>query len=269
MKAKHIFVVALILIFSGTLHAQTDSVPYSPETAISIQKELVDVHQMNIVKLNLTALFFKNFAVQYERVIKKYLSGTLEVRFMPEGTVPYNNFLYNKYGDGDPDTKEVLDNIRVSNFAITPTIRFYPGKKGFGEGFYIAPAYRFAKFSINNIRYTYENDDGEENEVSMQGDLQANFGGIILGAQWFLGRHFTLDWWFFGPLYGREKANFKGYSTEALTPEDQQDIRENLEDSNIPGTIVTVNFPDDKNILVETKGPLGGISFGLSFGFRF
>ena len=268
MKIASIFLLVNILIFSGKLNAQTDSVAPSPSTMVTLQTEQTTSFQNNIIKLNLTDLFWKNFTFQYERVIKKYLSGALAVRFMPNGSIPYKNFIYKQIGDDDPQTQETIDNIKINNFAITPEVRFYLGKKGFGQGFYVAPTYRFAKFNISNIEINYSENSHPDSVINMSGKLSANYGGLMIGAQWFLGKHFTLDWWIFGPIAGKQKSSFNGYSSVALSPDDQQQIRDNIDDLDIPRTDITYSV-DAHNVNMKLHGPLAGISFGLAFGFRF
>jgi hypothetical protein len=270
MKSTTLLFLVFILILSGRLYSQNDSVAPSPSTMVTLQTEQVSSFENNIIKLNVTALFVKNFTFQYERIIKKYLSGAIAVRFMPNGSLPYKNFIYNKIGDDDPDAQNTINNIKINNFAITPEVRFYVGKKGFGKGFYIAPSYRFAKFNVTNIEYYYNGDDNnEDNSVNMSGKLTANYGGFILGAQWLFGKHITLDWWIFGPLFGVENSSFNGNSSYKLTLEDKAQIEENLNDLDIPGTSLEVSFPDDYSVSVQMHGPLYGVASGLAIGFRF
>lgn len=269
MKPTTILFLALLLILSARLIAQTDSVAPSPSTMVTLQTEQATSFENNIIKLNVTALFVKNFTFQYERIIKKYLSAALTVRFMPNGSIPYKNYVYNQFGDDDPQAQETIDNLKINNFAITPEVRFYLGKKGFGQGFYIAPSYRYAKFNVSNIEYNYGDDDSEDNTILMSGKLSSNYGGFVLGAQWLFGKHVTLDWWIFGPLFGVENSNFSGSSSYKLTAGDKAQIEENFYTLDIPGTTVDVTFPDDYTVDVTMHGPLYGVAFGLAVGFRF
>ncbi|HEY9114470.1 MAG TPA: DUF3575 domain-containing protein [Bacteroidales bacterium] len=269
MKSTTFLLLALILIFQGSLIAQSDSVAPSPSTMVTLQTEQATSFENNIIKLNVTALFVKNFTVQYERIIKKYLSGAISVRYMPNGSLPYKNFFYNQFGDDDPEAKETIENMKVNNFAVTPEVRFYVGKKGFGQGFYIAPSYRYAKFNVSNIEYNYNDDEDENSTILMSGKLSSNYGGFVIGAQWLFGSHVTLDWWIFGPLFGVENSNFNGNSDYKLTAEDKAQIIENVNDIDIPGTTTEVSFPDDYSVSVQLHGPIYGVAFGLAVGFRF
>jgi hypothetical protein len=269
MKTATFLFLSITLILSGRLHAQTDSVAPSPSTMVTLQTEQATSFQNNIIKLNVTALFVKNFTVQYERIIKKYLSAAIAVRFMPNGSLPYKNFIYNQFGDNDPQVQQTIDNIKINNFAITPEVRFYVGKKGFGQGFYIAPAYRYAKFNVSNIEYTYTDNNDDDQSILMSGKLSSNYGGFVLGAQWLFGKHITLDWWIFGPLFGVQNSTFSGSSSYMLTAEDKAQIEDNFNDLDIPRTTVEVTFPDNYTVDVQMRGPLYGVAFGLALGFRF
>ena len=86
----------------------------------------------------------------------------------------------------------------MGNYAITPEARFYLGK-GYGKGLYIAVFYRHASYTIDHLPIDYDND----HSLALSGKLTANTGGIMLGAQWALGKYMCIDWWIFGPHYGR------------------------------------------------------------------
>lgn len=101
-----------------------------------LQKEYIP---KNIFKVNLTALVLNNYMGQYERVLGKRVSVAISYRTMPESSVPFKSFILNQIDDPEGDAEEILNNLKLSNYAITPEIRFYMGKKGYGRGFYIAP----------------------------------------------------------------------------------------------------------------------------------
>jgi len=264
MKSRQTFLVAIFIVFSLlSLKAQTDTVMYqSPQTADSTSVK------MNIIKLNLTSLMVKNISVQYERVINKFLSVTFSVRYMPNTTVPYLNFAYNKFGDDDPATSDAIQGVKMTNFSFSPEVRFYVGKKGYGRGFYVAPAYRYTQYKISNLNFVYANYPSLDSTISFSGSLNAHYGGVLLGAQWLLGKHLTLDWWFFGPLIGIEKSTINGVSSVPLSEDDQNDLRQNLEELDIPHTQKTVMVNEHGGSL-KMKGLMAGMSFGLALGVRF
>jgi len=265
-----ILLVAMLLfgIFNPALKAQSDTLVYGYDVNDSTLSSVTDDLRMNFVKINLLALPLRTITLQYERVIKKYLSVALAARYMPNASVPYKNWIYRRFGDDDPDFKEILDNMRISNYAITPEVRFYVGKKGFGKGFYIAPSYRFAHFTLSNIEYSFEDDTDEEIFVNMSGSMTANYGGFLLGAQWLLGKHLSLDWWIFAPFIGGEKTSLSGNSSVTMSEENQQILKENLEDLDIPYTNTEVEVYANGASL-KLNGLVAGISAGLAFGVRF
>lgn len=268
MYFKYFFFVILFIFFSLTTVAQTDSSLYKTDTASSIQKTKSVESKMNIVKINLFALPLKTITLQYERVINKFLSVAISGRYMPSMTLPYKDFIYRQYGGDDPEMKEVLDNMQISNFAVSPEVRFYLGKKGFGRGFYLAPAYRHARFSIDNLEYTYTDDQDVENSILMSGNMIANYGGFTVGAQWALGKHLSLDWWIFAPFIGTERTNLSGNTSEALSQEDQNILKQSLEDIDLPYTTATADV-QEYGASVQLKGVMVGLSTGLAFGVRF
>jgi hypothetical protein len=173
----------------------------------------------------------------------------------------------NAVGD-DQDTKNIIDQTKISNNAITPEVRYYLGK-GYGKGFYVAPFYRYVAFSTNQVPVSYSIAViGAKKAVNLSGDLSANTGGLLLGAQWLLGKHLSLDWWIVGAHYGSGKGNFIGVPDSPLSPTEQDEIRRNLEDIDIPLTHKTVTVTAN-NVAVKLDGPFGGLRAGLNLGFRF
>lgn len=260
---------SFVIVFLGpSLKAQTNTNSSNSTVIDSTQTVMPESYKMNMIKINLLALPLLTFTVQYERVIKKYLSVAVAIRYMPKASVPYKNWIYNRFGDDDPDFKETLDNMRISNYAITPEVRFYVGKKGYGNGFYIAPSYRYAHFNLDNIEYSYTDDTDEDSYINMSGDMTVNYGGFLLGAQWALGKHLTLDWWIFAPFIGGERTNLSGATSVPLSEEDQQSLREELEDIDIPYTNTEVQV-NANGASIQLNGLMAGVSAGLAFGVRF
>ena len=258
----------VIVFFGSNLKAQSDSNSSNSTVIDSTLTVMPESHKMNMIKINLLALPLKTFTLQYERVIKKYLSVALSVRYMPNGSVPYKNWIYNRFGDDDPESKETIDNMRISNYAITPEVRFYVGKKGYGSGFYISPSFRYAHFNLDNIEYSYVDDTDEESYINMSGKMNAYYGGFLLGTQWLLGEHLSLDWWIFAPFIGGEKTSLSGTTSVPLSEENQQILKENLEDVDIPYTDTEVQV-NANGASIQLNGLIAGISAGLAFGVRF
>lgn len=221
----------------------------------------------NFIKTNITSVFLKNYSLQYERVLSKKISAAITFRTMPTTGVPFKSTILDAIGDGDDDTRDLINQTQLSNFAITPEVRFYLGK-GYGKGFYIAPYYRYVSFSTNQVPVSYISNNGSRQAVNLSGDLHANTGGIMFGAQWLLGKHFCLDWWILGAHYGSGKGTFSGTTSTPLTSAEQNEIKTTLEDIDIPLVDKTVSVSAN-NVAVALDGSFGGLRGALSFGFRF
>ncbi len=267
MKFKH-EVLALFAAFSLALSAGAQSSSDSTENSgkISGKKD----PGRNLIKLNLTSIFFNNYSLQYERILNKTISVAISGRYMPTSGLPFKNKILEAIGEDDPDGQELVEKIRVSNYAITPEIRFYLGKKGYGRGFYIAPYYRFASFDFKDLQSTYETDSNEDATVITNGKINSNSAGILFGAQWSLGKHICLDWWILGPQYGGAKGNFAGVTSTPLSEEEQESLRQDLEDqfSDFPDVKTDINVTAN-GATVKLTSPWLGIRAGITLGVRF
>ncbi len=263
MKTKFFYLVtALLLCVSLNLAAQ--KTPADGKTESPEKKQ----HALNFIKLNLTALAFKNYSVQYERITSRKTSVGASFRVMPNSSIPFKSQILNSLDDTDTTTRNAINKFKMSNFAFTPEFRFYVGKKGYGRGFYIALFYRYASFKSEDLIIEYENSASVKNNIALGGKLTSNTGGIMFGAQWLLGKHLCLDWMIIGPHYGSGTGTFTGVPSKPLTPSEQSDLRQELEDLDIPLTDKTVNVTANSASL-KLSGPWAGIRAGLSLGFRF
>jgi hypothetical protein len=268
MKLKQILVITALVSSAYSLNAQIART--SPVSLIPLNNKVLDEEEpaRNFIKLNLTSLVFKNYSLQYERVLNKTVSLAASFRTMPKTSIPFKSTILKQVGEDDPDTEEILESLRLNNVAFTPEVRFYVGKKGYGRGFYIAPFYRYAKFNINKFVVDYQSVANVEGNVNLSGDFSAHTGGILFGAQWALGRRLCLDWWILGPHYGGGSGTFAGITNKPLTQDEQNDVRRQLEDIDIPFTDKTVNV-NANGASLTLDGPWAGIRAGISFGIRF
>lgn len=227
---------------------------------------------MNFIKVNLTAPLIKNYSLQYERVLSRNFSAGLSVRFMPETGLPYTNRIIDLAEITDPDEKDVIENLMISNYAITPEVRYYMGKKKYGTGFYLSLFYRYASFSMANDAIDYEPEEGDPVDLDIEGDVTSHTGGFMIGSQWALGRYMCLDFWILGPHFGISSGKVNALSSEEMTLEDQQDIEDEIDDAlndaDIPMFDYTVTTSADR-VIVDFDGPWAGIRFGLSLGVKF
>lgn len=260
MRTKLFFLSALFLFTSSRSVAQTTEDESSSKSTKRSQPA-------NMVKLNLTSLPLKQYALQYERVLNRKFSVALGVRVMPATTLPFKQAILDAVGD-DPDTRNVLETFQLSNTAFTPEFRFYLSKRGYGRGFYLAPFARFASYKTSQLEFNYDDGNGGEESINLTGKLTSTTGGLLLGAQWPIGRHVVLDWWILGPHYGSATGKFSGVSTQTMTPAEQDDLRTQLNDIDIPLTNKTVVVTANGASL-ELDGPWAGIRAGFSLGIRF
>lgn len=257
-----LFILFLCLSLQGAAQQLDEKAARSETKNESTDNE----HKMNIFKVNLTALPLKNFSIQYERVLQKKISVALNIRFMPSGDLPFKNSL-NDAANGDPDIEKAINNAQMGNFSITPEFRFYPGKSGYGRGFYIAPYYRYAKFTADAIPIDYTALTTTKT-ITLKGDLTTHTGGLMIGAQWFLGKYVTLDWWILGAHYGAGNGSFVGTPSAPFNTLEQDDIRQTIESIDLPvGNIKAEVTSNAAKAIFD--GPWGGLRGALTIGIRF
>ena len=187
---------------------------------------------------------------------------------MPVSGIPYADNLIGWFDITDPDAQDIIETVNIGNFAITPELRFYTGKKRYGTGFYFALYYRYGQYTFDNAFLPYDTEAGSEIKFNTTGNASSHTGGFMVGAQWALGKHMCLDWWILGPHFGVSSGDILGLPSAPLSREDQQNIKDDLNDIDIPMFEQTVNVTADKVSMVF-DGPWGGIRAGLSLGVRF
>lgn len=225
----------------------------------------------NILKINLTGLFLKNYGFQYERMLGRKTSIALGVRTQPKGELPLLGFLENQIDD--PETFSELRNISYGNNAITPEIRFYFGKKGGPIGFYIAPYARYSKsqVSLQEFEFSFEETVNgqifkETRTIELTGEVTGITGGLMFGAQWKLGKAVYLDWWIIGGSFGSSTGLINAVTI--LDQNEQDGLREELNNLDIPLLDYTVRV-DGNGAKMEFDGPFASLRGGLSFGIKF
>ena len=232
------------------------------------EKENNQKHKLNIIKINLMGIPFNNYSVQYERIIKKRMAVALGVRFMPESAIPFKDKIISEMNSTDPYTVQTINDFRMSNFAITPAFRCYLSRKGYGHGFYFSPFYRFAKYNTNQMIFHFTDNNNVTNVVSLNGSLTTNTLGILLGTQFSLGKHISLDWWIVGPHFGNGNGSFTGQTSYTMTPSQQSSLKDEINKLDIPLTDKQVTITAN-SATIDLKGIWAGIVTGLCIGYRF
>ena len=222
--------------------------------------------KQNIVKLSLTSLAFRNIHLQYERILNKKISVSLSFSTIFEGEVPLIGSVENTIGDAE--SFEQIKDISLSYYSVTPEVRFYLGKKGFGKGFYLAPFYRNSKLTLDGVSFEYENDAGGTSTIKANGSISGNTVGLLIGSQFNLGKSVVLDWWIVGPHYGSGSGSLNGRNSQPFSSDERNALQEELNDLDLP-LVDETNEVSAQDIKVLFSGPWGGVRAGLSLGFRF
>lgn len=221
----------------------------------------------NFVKVNVTSLLLKNLSGQYELLLSKKVSVAIGLRLMPATGIPFKKWVADVAGGGE-DVSAVIEKANISGFAATPELRYYFGK-GYGQGFYLAPYYRYVRFSSNYVPVNYTSSaNGTRQSIAIGGDLSAHNGGLLAGAQWLLGNRFVLDWWIAGVHVGGGSGTFSGTPSAPLTASEQAAVRNTLNDVDVPLVGKTVSVTASR-VRVDANGTFGGFRAGLNLGVRF
>jgi hypothetical protein len=222
------FFTITVLLFITSFKSVAQNGNNNIDNSAQIKEEKKVNPGYNFIKVNLTAIVLKNYSFQYERVLNKSISIALSYKIMPATTLPFQSSILKLVGDEDAETKKTIEDLRLSSSVITPEIRFYLGKKGFGRGFYIAPFYRHSTFKTSALDIFYSDSADAQSNIKLSGKLSANTGGLLFGVQHAFGKHIVLDTWIFGPHYGSGKGDFIGTSSQPLTKGQQSDLRDRL-----------------------------------------
>jgi len=228
----------------------------------SIAQKKDEAEPKNIVKINLFALALKNISIQYERAVGKRVSVAGLIRLMPKGSLPFKNSIKNAVDD--PDTEKQIDNTKVGNFAFTPEVRYYVGRKGALHGFYIAGFTTIASYTAE-LPYQYT-DNGTTKTIPMSGKVNTFTGGIMFGSQWKLAKRVSLDLWILGPNYGTSNGKLSGQT--ALSPSEQTSLKKEFDGLDLPFTKTSYDV-NANGATIFVKGPWAGIRSGLCIGFAF
>jgi len=220
--------------------------------------------KMNLVKMNLTSVVFRNYQFAYERLFTKRFSVQVSYGFIPAGQIPFVDEIIKD---------ENVENIKLGGSNLTVEPRFYLGK-GYGHGFYIAPYYRYSHFNVDNLTYNYRSEDpalnGQKVPIAFTGKTNSNNIGLMIGAQWLLGRkdNWVLDVWFIGGHYGGASGTITGKSARALTPYEQNQLNEDIKDLDI--SIFKYNVTTNSSgAVIKLDSDWLGVRSGISFGYRF
>jgi len=262
---KKIFFLLTLLLAPLVYAQQLDTLePAQEQKTDSLSLEYQA--KKNIVKLSLTSIAFRNIHLQYERVLNKRISVSLSFSTIFEGEIPLLGSVENTIDDAESFDK--IKDLYMSYYSITPEVRFYLGKKGFGKGFYLAPFYRNSKLTLDGVSFEYPTDEGGTSSISTSGSISGNTVGLLIGSQFNLGKSVVLDWWIVGPHYGSGSGTLNGVSSDPFSAIERSALQTELNELDLPFVDETTEV-SAQDIKVLFSGPWGGVRAGLSLGFRF
>lgn len=233
----------------------------------------------NMVKFNTLPLLGGKFSFEYERSITDRISAGTAISFRPEKKLPFQSTVQDLVDD--EDLNKLINEFKSSNFSITPEVRFYLSKRGLFKGFYMAPYLKYANYKASvpfDFDVTVEESATEiysrTETIPLEGTIKSFTGGVSMGFHFKLSRQFHLDWRLIGPGYGSGKGKVSG--TMALNPDEQQALRESMEDLKVDmrdlplgGIKMEYDVRDDGADIHIKRSPWAGIRTGLSIGYRF
>ncbi|WP_164122237.1 DUF3575 domain-containing protein [Sphingobacterium sp. xlx-130] len=250
-----------------------------PFTSWSQTEPTAEPSGNNMVKFNVLPLLGGKFAFEYERSITDRISAGAAISFRPEKKLPFQSTVQDFVDD--EDLNKLISDFKSSNFSITPEVRFYLSKRGLFRGFYMAPYVKYANYKAS-VPFDFDvavEESGTEifsrtETIPLEGTINSFTGGFSLGFNFKLSRQLHLDWRLIGPGYG--SANGKASGTMVLNPDEQQALRESMEDlktdlGDLPlgGIKMEYDIHENGTDIHIKRSPWAGIRTGLSIGYRF
>ncbi|MFZ9660516.1 MAG: DUF3575 domain-containing protein [Chitinophagaceae bacterium] len=278
---KKAYITTFFFLMAGNLlfAQQVDSLQEKLETkkdvkikdTVMFKNDIAEkgTHGRSILKFNVLGLVMKNYHFQAEAMLGKRVSILLGYRIMPFTSMPFKNQLSDAVGITDPDVLQQIDAMQVKSTAMTPEIRIYVGKRGWARGFYVAPFYRYAKYSAENIKVNFSDPTFNSiQNLQMTGTLISRTFGLTTGIQFFVTRYLCFDWWIMGPHYGSSVGYLNGNSSKSLNTEETSRLQAVLDGYDIPMMEKNVRV-NQSGATVDLKGNWAGIRTGFAIGLRF
>ena len=232
-----------------------------------------DESPKSVIKMNISQIGFTNLSFQYEYAFHKNMSGALGISFFIPRKLP------SAFSVGEETTDAALGLLSPTfkAWAFTPEFRFYPGAKEENvapHGFYLAPYFRYAKYGVSASYGAKVNNKVETFSYSLS---YAGFtGGLMIGSQWIIGEHFSLDWWILGGGAGSAKVTAQAASSTAnMSPQDQADLKKEIEGLYDEPNILNLSNPVVTTTATSFKMVFNGVpmrsirGFGICLGFAF
>ncbi|MCX8019095.1 MAG: DUF3575 domain-containing protein [Chitinophagaceae bacterium] len=219
-----------------------------------------------ILKTNLPGIFLRSYTIEGEYTLSKHFSVSGSIRIMPDGNLPFKEFIKKQVDISDPDAQYAIENMKVGGNTFTLEGRMYPGKKGYGKGFYTGLYLRRTTHKLNRLPFTVQGGSGNR-VVDLEGNMSVTGGGLLLGFQFYFGKRVTFDLQLFGIGAGKHNVQMSAFPSPPLSPAEQTDLQNAINDIEIPGVKITsVVTPNNVNVTGSSVLPM--IRSGISLGIR-
>ncbi|MEA1873743.1 MAG: DUF3575 domain-containing protein [Bacteroidota bacterium] len=249
--------------------------------------------QTHNLKLDITALLTAELRLNYEYTIDENKSLVLMVGTMIPHKIP--SLIYNTTAIEDEYDSNINLQNRFSGYMFGAQFRFYVGESTVPAGLYIAPYFKYHRYSIktsvlyeDNISESQYQDLNEDEQTHAEyvspndylyantgifdGSLSRLGGGLALGYQWHINDAFTIDWTFIGIGIEQLTARLEvSASSENYDPDYQQwadDIESGAEDFFFIGDRLDIEVESDKvkvELPIIIPMPYMSITIGYTF----
>lgn len=245
------------------------------------------------LKLDITALFSAELRLNYEYTLDDNKSVVLMAGTMIPHKIP--SLIYNPTAIEDEYGGDINLQNRFSGYMFGAQFRFYLGESSVPAGLYLAPYFKYHRYSIktavlyeDNITESQYQDLNEDEQTHAEylgpdnylfantgifdGSLSRLSGGLALGYQWHINDALTIDWTFIGIGVERLTARLEvSSSSENYNPDYQQwadDIDEGADNFFFIGDRLDVEVEQDKvsiELPITIPMPYSSISIGYTF----
>lgn len=250
---KH-FLIA-ILLFVGLTRSMAGE--YKAFRRLDVGAGVDTTGPRNVIKMNLSSLALLTFSFQGEHAFNKRMSGCLGFYTITPLSIP------KLFGVND------FISARFTGYSLTPEFRYYPGKKkkAAPNGFYLAPYFRYSKYTLKGSYH----DNTSNFSGNLKGVTTAYGPGIMIGSQWLIGKHFSIDLFIAGIHAGKRNFKFEVQNDEIgkLNVNDKQAIINGASYLLDEYTGIDATLEDDKLLLKFNSGHWGVRGIGLNLGFAF
>ena len=227
----------------------------------------------NAIKVNVSSLALKNFNLSYERSITRKTSFVAGYSFIPEsnlGEMAVVQKMAAIYLDENSDLRDHIQNTNMSFHNMTGEFRYYFGKQAGARGFYAGAYGRYASMSFTFL--DNYNSSSASYELPYNGTLNGFGGGLMVGAQWLLTDHISLDWYIAGAHYGNTGGDINiTQDFSELSETERMELETQIEEqSTVAGRQLLDATVTSTGVHGKVDAPFAGIrAFGLNLGYKF